>query len=53
MFYFLVYRQCSLFEQFFLRALRDETTRTGFDYSTIDSVYVQMKSICLLEGIFY
>jgi len=43
-------RNCSLLEQFFLRALRDETTRTGFDYSTIDSVYIQMKTICLFEG---
>ncbi|XP_050533491.1 origin recognition complex subunit 1 isoform X2 [Daktulosphaira vitifoliae] len=43
-------RQCSLFEQYFLRALRDETVRTGFDHSTIDSVYTQMKNICLLEG---
>ncbi|XP_050428138.1 origin recognition complex subunit 1 isoform X2 [Adelges cooleyi] len=43
-------KYCSLFEQYFLRALRDETTRTGVDHSTIDSVYIQMKNICLLEG---
>ncbi|XP_022182477.1 origin recognition complex subunit 1 isoform X3 [Myzus persicae] len=43
-------RCCCLFEQFFLRALRDVTTSTGIEHSTIDSVYTQLKSICLLEG---
>ncbi|XP_025411201.1 origin recognition complex subunit 1 [Sipha flava] len=43
-------RYCSLFEKIFLKALRDETIRTGFDHSTIDSIYIQMKSICLFEG---
>ncbi|XP_025204138.1 origin recognition complex subunit 1 isoform X2 [Melanaphis sacchari] len=43
-------RYCCLFEQFFLRALRDETSSTGIEHSTIDSVYTQMKNICLLEG---
>jgi len=46
----VLYRNCSILEQFFLKALRDETIRSGFDYSTIESVYVQMKSICLFEG---
>ncbi|XP_060838614.1 origin recognition complex subunit 1 isoform X1 [Rhopalosiphum padi] len=43
-------RCCCLFEQFFLRALRDETSSTGIEHSTIESVYTQLKSICLLEG---
>ncbi|XP_016663797.1 origin recognition complex subunit 1 isoform X5 [Acyrthosiphon pisum] len=43
-------RCCCLFEQFFLRALRDVTSSTGIEHSTIDSVYTQLKSICLLEG---
>ncbi|KAL4148949.1 hypothetical protein QTP88_003079 [Uroleucon formosanum] len=42
-------RCCCLFEQFFLRALRDVTSSTGIEHSTIDSVYTQLKSICLLE----
>ncbi|XP_060879782.1 origin recognition complex subunit 1 isoform X2 [Metopolophium dirhodum] len=43
-------RCCCLFEQFFLRALRDVTSSTGIEHSTIDSVCTQLKSICLLEG---
>ncbi|VVC33635.1 Hypothetical protein CINCED_3A015113 [Cinara cedri] len=43
-------RYCTLLEQFFLKALRDETIRTGFDHGTIDSIYNQMKHICLFEG---
>ncbi|KAL5234339.1 hypothetical protein ACI65C_001749 [Semiaphis heraclei] len=43
-------RYCCLFEKFFLRALRDVTSSTGIEHSTIDSVYTQLKSICLLEG---
>jgi len=46
----LFFRCCCLFEQFFLRALRDVTSSTGIEHSTIDSVYTQLKSICLLEG---
>lgn len=46
------FRCCCLLEQFFLRALRDETSSTGIEHSTIDSVYTQLKSICLLEGTF-
>lgn len=52
-FCFKIFRYCSLFEKTFLRALRDETTRTGFDHSTIYSIYDQMKNICLLEGMFH
>lgn len=51
--YFVFFRNCSVLEKLFLRALRDETIRTGFDHSTIDSVYIQMKSICLLEGMYH
>lgn len=47
---FNIFRYCTLLEQYFLKALGVETTRTGIDHSTIDSVYNQMKHICLLEG---
>lgn len=43
-------RCCCLIEQYFLRALSDLTSSTGIEHSTIDSVYTQLKSICLLEG---
>ncbi|XP_015374093.1 PREDICTED: origin recognition complex subunit 1 [Diuraphis noxia] len=43
-------RHCCLFEKFFLRALGNVTSSTGIEHSTIDSVYTQLKSICLLEG---
>ncbi|XP_050053647.1 origin recognition complex subunit 1-like isoform X3 [Aphis gossypii] len=43
-------RCCCILEQYFLRALSDLTSSTGIEHSTIDSVYTQLKSICLLEG---
>ncbi|XP_022185640.2 origin recognition complex subunit 1 [Nilaparvata lugens] len=47
----LAIKACSTMAQLALRALRDETLRTGIDESNVAHMYKHLLNICALEGV--